>query len=380
MQIKNFVTDSIENFFRALANSISDKFKPNLAIVFSHSSLPNHLIAQSLQKHNIDFIGCSSAGEIVNGKLYNKAITITLFELERNKYRIYKTNVTAEESYQTGIATAAFAKEQFNNPKFVSLFTLTIDAEQLVEGLKVGLNNGSPIYGGIAADDQKLQPYLITADKQNKQNFQSIIFDNDAIELHSTAISGWEPIGIEYTITKSNNNIVYEINNEPALDFFVDFFGFRTDPLNQVENTEASNIVNTQYPIQISKENRSVIRSPLDVNTEDKSITLAGPVNTGDVFKFSVAPGFKVIEETIHGFQNFKKEVNTPEALILFSCKARHYAFGPVIEDEIEAIHQLWDVPFQGFLSFGEIGNNKNEETYFHNSTCCLLTIKEKQS
>jgi len=67
-----------------------------------------------------------------------------------------------------------------------------------------------------------------------------------------------------------------------------------------------------------------------------------------------------------------------PDAIILFSCKARHWAFGPMLEDEVEEIDKLWDVPFHGFFTFGEIGKNENGNTHFFNETCSLVTLREK--
>jgi hypothetical protein len=46
----------------------------------------------------------------------------------------------------------------------------------------------------------------------------------------------------------------------------------------------------------------SVLRSPLSSNPKDGSISLAGGVMQGDKFKFSVSPGFEVIDATVGEF------------------------------------------------------------------------------
>ena len=115
-------------------------------------------------------------------------------------------------------------------------------------------------------------------------------------------------------------------------------------------------------------------------NDQDGTLHMIGGVQTGDRFQFSIAAGFEVMEETIHSFKNFKHEISEPDALVLFSCKGRHAAFGPLLLDEIEGIYQHWNKPMVGFLSYGEIGQTLHGNCDFHNETCCLVAISEIKS
>jgi hypothetical protein len=65
------------------------------------------------------------------------------------------------------------------------------------------------------------------------------------------------------------------------------------------------------------------------------------------------------------------------DALLLFSCKARHFALGPLAEDEVGSMQRFWNVPMVGFYTYGEFGKNAAGATDFHNETCVLVVLKE---
>jgi hypothetical protein len=101
-------------------------------------------------------------------------------------------------------------------------------------------------------------------------------------------------------------------------------------------------------------------------------------VKNGDRFRFSIAPGFEVIDQTIAEFGDWKDQTLEADGLVLFSCKGRHSALGPLIEDEVKGIYNFWKKPMIGFFTYGEIGPTKNGICEFHNETCSLVVIRER--
>lgn len=376
MVVKNIVATSIIDFKSQLDQLITSGYAPTLAVVFSDIEFDNSHTAKILHDASIEFIGCSSSGEVANGKVYSKTISASLFDFDKSWFKIVHQTVDDDQSYSAGVELAKAGLDQFENPAFISLFTLSANGEKLIAGMNDTVGRDVNLFGGMAADDISFKPFVFTTDEKNYNGLHTLVLDNDKIELNSFALAGWKPIGTEHTITKSKNNIIYEINDEPALDFFKKFFGFYSDPLAQNEKDVST--VNSQYPLQIIRNGEAVLRAPLNSDEETKALIMAGPVYQGERFKFSIAPGFEVINETIERFKDFKEEIEKPDALLLFTCKARHWAFGPMIDEEIEALHKLWEVPYHGFFSFGEIGKNQNQSTNFFNETCCLVTLKEK--
>ena len=98
----------------------------------------------------------------------------------------------------------------------------------------------------------------------------------------------------------------------------------------------------------------------------------------GSKVKFSILPSFEIIETTINEIKELQRIVPDSDVVLMFSCFARLFAFGPLTEDEVKGVNDLWDKPLAGFFSGGEIGSALNEETVFQNEACCVVTLKEK--
>ena len=111
---------------------------------------------------------------------------------------------------------------------------------------------------------------------------------------------------------------------------------------------------------------------------EDKSIIYAGSVPEGAKVRFSMPPGSEIIDHAIEQMSEFNQQIPKSDAIVLFSCKARHMVLGPMVEDEISAVHKLWEVPLVGFFSYGEIGPLPQGQCDFHNETLVAALIHEK--
>jgi len=186
-------------------------------------------------------------------------------------------------------------------------------------------------------------------------------------ELQGHAVSGWKGIGTPKTVTKATGNIVHEIDDEPALDMYNKYLKIGDDPALAVE-----------YPLLLIRDDDSVVlRAVMRVN-EDKSIVYAGTVPDGAKVKFSMPPGSEITDLAIEQMSEFNQQIPSSNAIVLFSCKARHLALGPMVEDEISAIHQLWNAPLIGFFTYGEIGPATKAGCDFHNYTLVPVLINEK--
>jgi hypothetical protein len=111
---------------------------------------------------------------------------------------------------------------------------------------------------------------------------------------------------------------------------------------------------------------------------DDKSIVYAGSIPECAKVRFGMAPGMEVIDRAIEQISEFKRQAPRSDAMVLFSCAARHLAFGPMVEDEISAVRKLWGVPLVGLFTSGEIGPVLHGGCDFHNHTLVPVLIYEK--
>ncbi|WP_394758777.1 FIST signal transduction protein [Flavobacterium sp.] len=377
MKAKSIISRSTTSLESNLLNLLKDGYRPTLGIVFCSSKQDFKEISSIFDNCGIDLLGCTTAGEITDDTLTENSISCLLMDISKDKYRLHFVRNT-EGVLETGSTLRQFAQEAFTNPAMIVCSAGVLnDGEKVVEGLRQGTQREIPLFGGLAGDDlQILNTHIFTRKEYTNDGMAAIVFDNDKVEIKGLATSGWEALGSENTVTHAQGNTIYTINNEPALDFFVRFFGAKED---MDMKGKPLSTVSAQYPLQVMRDtDYAVLRSPIYGDENNRSLTLVGSIKEGDKFRFSISPGIEVIEKTVAEFQSFKNEIPDVDALILFSCKGRHAALGPFIEDEIKGIYEQWNKPMIGFLSYGEIGNLGNGVCEFHNGTCCLVTIKER--
>ena len=375
MQSKVIFTKSLKELNLQIKTTIQEEFHPTLAVVFVSLSHEIASLTAILNKYNIPFIGTTTAGEIGNTTIQGEGISLMLLDIDTAHYKIIQEEADYATSEEVGQKIAKKAQQFFKDPAFIMVFSMNICGETMVSSISKTLNSYPAIFGGMAGDDMQMkQSYTFSNTKAGANMITTLVLDNEHIAVEGMALCGWQPIGIENTITKATDNIIYEINNEPALNMVKRYFGDYY--ANSLEDSVALGIA--QYPLQIIRSDAYVLRAALDANQEDGSLLMAGPVKTGDNFRFSIAPGFEIIDETINGFKGFAKEKKEADALLMFSCVARHMSLGPLIEDEIEGVYNIWKKPMAGFFSYGEVGQQHNKTSHFYNETCSLVLLTER--
>lgn len=70
-------------------------------------------------------------------------------------------------------------------------------------------------------------------------------------------------------------------------------------------------------------------------------------------------------------------EIIEADALLLFNCAGRLVSLGPLINDEIEGVRKVWDVPIAGMFSSAELARATNGDLEMHGFTACTVVLKE---
>ena len=375
MNAKTLYAPTIEGIRNQLTAVLASDYSPSLAIVFSSIAHDLHQLSAVFREQGIDILGATTAGEFVNDEIFEKSIVALLLDIHQDCYRVYFGNVNHySDSYEVGKSLAEYSRQHFKKSAYITVFNTAINGELLVDGIGEVLQGEFSIFGGMAGDDAAMvNTYVFDNDHVADHSLACLILDAEKIQVSGLALSGWKPIGVDNVITKSEGNIIYRINDEPALEVFNQFFG-EYHHVNEKDGTVV--IATAQYPIQVKRKGNYVLRAVLNADEENQSLLMAGPVREGESFKFSIAPGFEIIEETIDGFREFRDKHQDADALILFSCLARHMSLGPLIEEEIAGISELWKAPLVGFFTYGEIGKNADGSSDFYNETCSLVMLK----
>ncbi|MFK7924119.1 MAG: FIST signal transduction protein [Bacteroidia bacterium] len=377
MRTITFSGDSLSAVAKQIDQILQNGFQPTLAIVFSSVVQKYQDLTALLDQHGVDVIGATTAGEICGDETLEFSISGMLLDINKSYYRLHKEERKDRTTYQIAQDSAIFAKSQFEDFGMITVSGgLNTDGEEIIRGVKDIAGEDVKLYGGLAGDDFKMEDSFVFSNHWNTNDgILSLILDQKKISLEGIAVNGWQAVGVAKTVTHAEGNIVYSIDDEPALDVFIKYFGLSSslDARKEVAST-----LGVQFPLQVQRmDNTSVIRAPLMGNNEDGSLVFAGGIPQGAKVKFSIPPSFDIIEQVIEDSQHLKNSVPDADGLILFSCKARQLALGPMIEEEISGMRSLWDSPMVGFFTYGEIGKSKKGKCDFHNETCSLVILKE---
>ena len=379
MQVKTIKGHFITEFEQQISLLQHEGFTPDLALVFCSTSQNIHQLRNIFIDHHIALVGATTAGEIMDSGLEEKSMVAMLMKFDRPTFQTFSfdSSKTDKNLRETGNDLAKKALGLYENPVAIVLSGgLRVDGEELVRGILEEHMPADKIYGALAGDDLQMEnTYVFTHDMHTNKGVVSVILDGANFQVEGTATTGWEPIGTEKTVTRAEGNIVYTIDHVPALDIFMEYFDKPRERL-----IETDMIVNelSQYPLQVKRDKNShVLRAPMLADTDQGALIFSGTVDEGARIKFSMPPGFETIETTIHVISELKQQIPEADALIMFSCKARHQALGPLVEEEVENIRNLWNVPLIGFFSYGEIGSIAGNTCDFHNETVSLVVIKE---
>lgn len=378
MKAKSIKGNSASEISEALNEAMGDGYEPTLAVVFLSIKQDREAICQLLDDKNIDIFGATTAGEFIDGEIGEESTAILLLDLNPNYFKVMFIEAGEKNTRDVARKIGEEGLKTFSNPAFIVVSGgIATDGEMIVHGIEDAVGNNVTIFGGLAGDDFTMTgTYVFTNGKSTNNGLTAIILDEDKISVKGLATSGWKPVGTVRTITKSEGNVVYTIDDEPALDVIIKYMGVSKD-LDEWKDVIVN--VGSEFPMQLQREDADpVLRAPLFANKTDRSLVCAGSVPQGSKIRFSLPPDFDVIDKVVAECTDVKEnEQPKGEAMIMFSCKARHLSLGPMVSDEISQVKNVWDTPMVGFFSYGEMGKTSKGKHEFHNNTCSLVVLEE---
>ncbi|MEO8116985.1 MAG: FIST N-terminal domain-containing protein [Bacteroidota bacterium] len=386
MKAKSIKGKSTGEIKAALEESMADGFKPTVAFVFISIKQDRDSICSLLTEHKIDIIGATSSTEFIDGHQDEGSIVMLLLDLNKSFYSILFECIGENNINDSATQLAEAALQKFKNPSFILLTTsLTedgkmLDGEALINSMIKELGNEFNLFGGMAGDDLTFTgTYIFTNKQSSGYGMAALVLDADKINLHGMAISGWKPIGVIKTVTKSEGNIIYTIDDQPALDIYMRYLGSSVPSSNDDQLMFFENLGN-QYPFQIEREGREPLMcNPIGFDKNNKALTCEIKVQQGSRFRFSTPPDFDIMETIVMEATALKnKHQADADALLIFSCAGRLAALGPLAQQENECLAQVWNSPMAGFYSYGEFGRGVNGNHEFHSTTNSWVALKEK--
>ncbi|MEB2784478.1 FIST signal transduction protein [Algoriphagus persicinus] len=386
MKAKSINGKTPSDIKKALDETISDArlpdgqvFIPTLAIIMISNIEDAEALRSIFGKQGIAIFGVTAPQKFSEDGITEDDILVMLLDIKPDNFKIVLNDYEGSSAYEAGYKTGLAGKEAFPNPGFIiSPLDFRVSNDELIRGLTDAAGRDIMIAGGGSGDPADFSGVVFTNDASSKGGLLALILDQDKVAISGLAVSGWKPVGTTKTITKSEGSWVFTIDNEPAMKVIQRFLG------NDIvrENSEGSGFIPTDlgYPLQFERASGNPIMKPaLFFNPADQSVMIAGDVNEGDQFRFSLPPDFDVIDKVIDSTRISKeKEMPDADVLLVFSCVGRLGTFGPLISTEIEGLASTWGKPMIGFFSLGEFGKLDEGRCEFQGTTVSWVALKEK--
>ncbi|MFZ1371239.1 MAG: FIST N-terminal domain-containing protein [Ferruginibacter sp.] len=379
MKAKSIKGNSSAEIKAVLEQSIAEDFKPTLAIVFLSLKQDRNAICKILDDAGIAVFGATTNGEFIDEKLGKESVAILLLDINPSYFTILFDDFPEKNYREIAAALAKKALKTFNKPSFlIAASHMETDAEELLFGFEDAVGKEVNVFGGMAGDDYAFrEQFVFTNNWSGNRGMVALVLDEDKIKIKGKATCGWKAVGTVRTVTKSEGNHVYTVDDIPVLDLTAKYGGLENM---EKENTAVAMEIAVNFPLQLQRKTGDpVMRPGLLIKWDDRSFFCSGTVPQGSKVRFSLPPDFDVMEKVIKGAEALKAaEMPEADAVIVFSCAGRILALGPLMNTEIEGIKNIWDVPMAGMFSNGELARATGGNLEMHNLTTCVVALKEK--
>lgn len=323
-------------------------------------------------------IGCSTSGEISAAGVFDDSLQITAILWEKTVQRVTHTKMSSmQNSYETAIGLANQLQADSLKAVLVYADGLSVNGSELLEGFKSVLGE-VPIMGGMAGDGFSFSKTV--------QLFNETVSDGLVIAvglygnnlIASTGVGrGWKPYGPPRKVTKSDKNVVLELDGKPALPLYKMYIGEHAS-----KGLPGSGL---NFPFAIIEEGRrdiEKIRTVLAIDTANNSLTFAGNVEEGGTVRFCQATHDRLVEGAGDAAHLVADHTSTGQAglAVCVSCVGRKGVMAAQVADEVKLVQQILgpQTALTGFYSYGEFAPRPDtNDSVLHNQTMTIGYLSE---
>jgi hypothetical protein len=326
-------------------------------------------------------LGCSTGGQINNSDVSDDGIVAAAICFDSTKLRLISHPIAdSSHSWDCGEAIGRALSADDLAGVFLLSDGLNVNGSELVSGLVSTIGSSIPLTGGLAGDGADFAETLVGGDCAPQSRIVvGLGFYGRAIRIGHGSAGGWDLFGPYRQVTRSDGNVLFELDGEPALDLYERYLG--------PEDSKGLPGSALLFPIQVhdtEQPDSAVVRTVLAVDREKRSMTFAGDVPQGWTAQLMRGNFDRLAEGAADAARQarggLKVGADDHRLSILVSCIGRRLLMGQHICDETEAAGAELgtDTLRLGFYSYGEISPHaKSGICELHNQTMTVTSFAE---
>ena len=327
-----------------------------------------------------DTVGMTTASQAVNDEANEHILTIFIMTSDDVRFKAGITESLSENA-KTAVKTA-YERVSDGEPEQPVLalifppFLMEHFSGDICIGAWKNVIPGTPFFGTYATDDtvtfmesetifngmstKDAVPFVLCYGNIKPRFFIATLHENSALSLRAV-------------VTKSKDNIIYEINNTNTRDFFTDSMGLSKSMLTFP--------LSVSSPAHDDNDGVQVIREH-NYYTEDGASVFGGNIEEGAVISLLKFDADSILSTSLHEIKKISGLQDVKGAL-LFSCITRRMVVmgsgEPLAELLLAKNNITQDIPFMMGYSGGEICPTSTKDgipsNRFHDSSMVVLVV-----
>jgi hypothetical protein len=347
------------------------KTYPDIVLVFISTIFNNRTVIKGIRSiiNEATLItGCSTASSITSLGSFKNSVTVCAIKSDSISFSCGIGTEVRKNPRLAGREAARQAldsRETTRQAYIILSDSLNVNSTDILRGSQEIMGTKFPIIGGSASDNLQFQ--------RTYQYFNNTIYTDSIIgilisgniKIGTGKAHGWHPIGKPHKITKSEFNIIKEIEDRNAIELYKEYMGKGLDELKLGGIAK----LGLSYPLGIPLEEKEeyLIRIPLEI-LDDKNLMLSAEINEAEDINLMMGDKKSALEAAKkacrEALENIEK--SNIKFAIVFSDIGRLHLFKNEPQSETEIIKEILgeDIPFFGCYTLGEYAPiNSAEDT-----------------
>jgi len=353
--------------------------EPQLILAFGPVHWLKALETQlSTQLAHVPRLGCTSAGEISNQGVTDDTCVVTAIHFESVRVQAVSAGLAQMgDSFAAGQRLGQQLPVAGLRLVWVLGQGIHINGSALIAGLVDVLGDQVLITGGLAGDGAAFKTSFVLDNTGVYPDRVSCVgLYGDGLQVTHGSFGGWQPFGPARKVTRCLDNVLFELDGEPALEIYKRYLG------DHARNLPISGLLFPMAMLGQDQTDVGLIRTILEVDEAQGSLILAGDIDPQGYLRLMHAGTDALVDgaETAAHLASQAATSTTQGLALLVSCVGRKLVMGDRVDEEVEVVADVFrhKATLAGFYSYGEISPMLGGlDCKLHNQTMTITYLTE---
>jgi methyl-accepting chemotaxis protein len=337
---------------------------------------------------SVPVIGATTAGEFTETQVAEGGIVIALLGSDGLSATTALAGGVGEDTFSTvqsaigelppaeSVAGTHTAAVTFHNGLAGKGEEITLITNQLLDGV--------PLAGGSAGDALDLEQTTVFTEDGVSDDGVAIALLGSETPFGLAANHGHTPLSDTYEVTDADENVVYELDGEPAFevwqreiaDIAAEEYGVDVDSLSDGGDELADMMTKFELGLPTGDDEHKIRWPGLTTSTDD-TLRFATGVPEGSAVRIMHSPPDDQIESAAEAANQALDDLDgsDPAGALVFDCVCRGLILGDEFDTAVDAIASEIGVPLAGFETYGEVCMEPDASSGYHNTTTSILLL-----